>query len=423
MDVGSVYGSYYETAKSYMGLRKEEKQAGFAEKVTDKSQVSSEDMTLEEYKEYFNEKMNSLYTHPSQRNRNDIIDITDAAYKRMQTDPEYEKKILDALAKNKAVNFGNYIPQISYMHIDDTYEKCYGYTQGMKENDGYSGSSSAKGTDAGRQKKARQKELLEEYLEKRAQAKKQQLEMLNKKIAKMELERSRQTQSWNSERQMAKASNAYDANIMMEAELVKNITKGENNGKDKVQEYYEKLCKKFPEITFNTGSSLMSGNENKVVINLSSECLKKMANDPEFAKKVEFNLTGAVPGQNRMFAQAKADNAVIHGVTTVIDADGNASVTCGGMTRTSGSKQNSTILNAEKKQKERLQKKREERKISEEKAAKRRAEKKAQLEKLTEDETFTISATGTDVKSVTQNLLATVSGTSAPTGASFDIKA
>lgn len=72
MDVGSVYGSYYETAKSYMGLRKEEKQAGFAEKVTDKSQVSPEDMTLEEYKAYFNEKMNSLYTHPSQRNRNDM---------------------------------------------------------------------------------------------------------------------------------------------------------------------------------------------------------------------------------------------------------------------------------------------------------------------------------------------------------------
>ena len=238
MEVGSVYGSYYETAKSYMGLRKEEKQAGFAEKVTDKSQVFSEDMTLEEYKEYFNEKMNSLYTHPSQRNRNDIIDITDAAYKRMQTDPEYEKKILDALAKNKAVNFGNYIPQISYMHIDDTYEKCYGYTQGMKENDGYSGSSSAKGTDAGRQKKARQKELLEEYLENRAQAKKQQLEMLNKKIAKMELERSRQTQSWNSERQMAKASNAYDANIMMEAELVKNITKGETMEISNNQSYY-----------------------------------------------------------------------------------------------------------------------------------------------------------------------------------------
>lgn len=215
MDVGSVYGSYYETAKSYMGLRKEEKQAGFAEKVTDKSQVSSEDMTLEEYKEYFNEKMSGLYTHPSQRNRNDIIDITDAAYKRMQTDPEYEKKILDALAKNKAVNFGNYIPQISYMHIDDTYEKCYGYTQGMKENDGYSGSSSAKGTDAGRQKKARQKELLEEYLEKRAQMKEFQQEALEEKIAKQELERSRLTKAWSSKRQMAMASNAYDAKLVL----------------------------------------------------------------------------------------------------------------------------------------------------------------------------------------------------------------
>ena len=133
-------------------------------------------------------------------------------------------------------------------------------------------------------------------------------------------------------------------------------------GKATVREAYEKLCKKFPEITFNTGSSLMSGNENKVVINLSSECLKKMANDPEFAKKVEFNLTGAVPGQNRMFAQAKADNAVIHGVTTVIDADGNASVTCGGMTRTSGSKQNSTILNAEEKPAGKPEEKKEEKK-------------------------------------------------------------
>ena len=80
-------------------------------------------------------------------------------------------------------------------------------------------------------------------------------------------------------------------------------------------------------------------------------------------------------------------------------------------------------MTAEKKQKERLLKKCEERKISEEKAAKRRAEKKAQLEKLTEDETFTISATGTDVKSVMQNLFAAGSGTSAPPGASFDIKA
>ena len=220
MGISGIGQNYYHnnvaTARNTKNVNSTGKNDGFAGTVTEKNPVSPEDMTFEEYKAYFNEKMNSLYTHPSQRNRNDIIDITDDAYKRMQTDPEYEKKILDALAKNKAVNFGNYIPQISYMHIDDTYEKCYGYTQGMKENDGYSGSSSAKGTDAGRQKKARQKELLEEYLEKRAQMKEFQQEALEEKIAKQELERSRLTKAWSSKRQMAMASNAYDANVMTE---------------------------------------------------------------------------------------------------------------------------------------------------------------------------------------------------------------
>ena len=217
MEVGTVYGGYYG-AKGYEGVRKDEKRAdvGFAGKVAEKGTVSPKDMTLDEYKAYFNEKMNSLYTHPSQRGMNWTIDITDAAYKKMQEDPEYEKKILDALAKNKAVDFGGNIPVVAYTHIDDTYEKCYGYTQGMKENVGYSGSSSTKRTDAGREKKARQKELLEEYLEKRAQAKRQQQELLDEKIAKAEQERSRLAKAWSSKQQMAKASSAYESNIMTE---------------------------------------------------------------------------------------------------------------------------------------------------------------------------------------------------------------
>ena len=201
------------------------------------------------------------------------------------------------------------------------------------------------------------------------------------------------------------------------------------NSKDKVQAYYEKLCKKFPNITFNTSSGLMSGNENKVVLNLSSQCLEKMANDPEFAKKVEFNLTGVVQGQNNMFAQAKADNAVIHGVTAVMDADGNVSVTCGGMTRTSGTKQNSSVMNTEKKQKERLEKKREERKALEEKAVKKRAEKRAEEKRVAERQAekkaaaeerletgeYTVNITGAGIK--------TVSSTTAAPVASFEAKA
>ena len=219
MAVSGIGQNYYQSSmvamKSAKSVNSTEKADSFAGKVTEKSSISPEDMTLEEYKKYFNEKMDSLYLHPSQRNMNGVIDITDAAYKRMQTDPEYEKKILDALAKNRAVDFGGYIPEISYMHIDDTWEKCYGYTKGMKENAGYSGSSSEKGVDAGRQKKARQKELLEEYLAKRVLMKEFQQEALNEKTAKQELERNRLTKAWSSKQQMAKASSAYDANIMM----------------------------------------------------------------------------------------------------------------------------------------------------------------------------------------------------------------
>ena len=206
-------------------------------------------------------------------------------------------------------------------------------------------------------------------------------------------------------------------------------TSKSTNSKDKVQAYYEKLCKKFPNITFNTSSGLMSGNENKVVLNLSSQCLEKMANDPKFAKKVEFNLIGVVQGQNNMFAQAKADNAVIHGVTAVMDADGNVSVTCGGMTRTSGTKQNSSVMNTEKKQKERLEKKREERKALEEKAVKKRAEKRAEEKRVAERQAekkaaaeerletgeYTVNITGAGIK--------TVSSTTAAPVASFEAKA
>ena len=70
-------------------------------------------------------------------------------------------------------------------------------------------------------------------------------------------------------------------------------------------------------------------------------------------------MIGAVPGQNWLYAKAKADGAVIHGVTVVMDSDGNVSVTCGGMTRTSGSNQNSGLLNTDRK-KERLEKRRKE---------------------------------------------------------------
>ena len=82
---------------------------------------------------------------------------------------------------------------------------------------------------------------------------------------------------------------------------------------------------------------------------------------------------------------------------------------------------------------EKIKERREEKKAQEEKAAKRHEEKKAEEEKAAERQAekkaveemgeYTISVTGTDVKAVAQKIIAASSGTSAPTGASFDIKA
>lgn len=206
VEQNSVYVSSQMMYSSQVKKQEQVQPGTFASQIK-----SKEDMSLDEYKAYFNEKMNSLYTHPSQRNRNDIIDITDAAYKRMQTDPEYEKKILDALAKNKAVNFGNYIPKISYMHIDDTWEGCYGYTQGMKENDSYiKGNSSKHENNVKKEKEQdREKEFLEEYIEKRIQVHRDMQELRTKEYFKHKEQNAELSRK-------ALAAKAYEQQILEE---------------------------------------------------------------------------------------------------------------------------------------------------------------------------------------------------------------
>ena len=148
-------------------------------------------------------------------------------------------------------------------------------------------------------------------------------------------------------------------------------------------------------------------------VSVSGVFLKKCMNDPEKAKYLEENLA-ALPDC--------ASYAVSHAQGTLtsieyrIDANGNITGILSGTNDPDGK---IARENAERKAKEK--------KAAEEKAAERRKEKKAAERRAERKErmegTFTVSATGTDVKSITQNIVAAVSGTSSPTGGSFDIKA
>ena len=147
---------------------------------------------------------------------NVAINISEEAFKNMKDDPEYREKILLALKRDLTSSFAP---------LEASMVLTVGATAKDYRGDSWSGVNNQSEFYARSQnsfykktsnKKDSQKELLEEYLEKRAQVKKQQ-EMLNEKIAKQEQERSRLLQSWNNERLLSKASDAYEANVITEA--------------------------------------------------------------------------------------------------------------------------------------------------------------------------------------------------------------
>ena len=150
---------------------------------------------------------------------NVAVNISEEAFKNMKAYPEYRAKIMSALQRDLTSSFA---PLKASLLI------TVGATEKDYRGDSWSGPNNdseffARYQDSFFKKtsgqKDRNKELLEEYLEKRAQAKRQQQELLDEKAVKAEQERSRLAKAWNSERQMAAASNAYDANVMTETAI------------------------------------------------------------------------------------------------------------------------------------------------------------------------------------------------------------
>ncbi len=203
------------------------------------------------------------------------------------------------------------------------------------------------------------------------------------------------------------AANYVDTVKKPDSKAAAEVTNASTNSKDKIQAYYEQLCKKFPQINFNTNGGVLPSNSSRITVNLSYDCLKKMANDPEFAKEIEWNLSGEVAANSMVYGWAQRDGVVLGGRTVTYDANGNRQSSCGGMRIANTGNGNSStdkiqkkykeeeerLLKARKKreEKEKIAEKQAEKKAAEEKAAQRRAERKERMKG-----TFTVSATSTD---------------------------
>lgn len=204
------YQSNVATTKNTKNVNSTEK---FALEKTGETKELSEAEEMELFKKEFYEDLSRVTNHRTVSNA--AVNISEAAFKAMKDDPQYREKVLSLIQRDWGDSYAprNCSVLITVGATLNEYRADSWPVGYDSEFDVRSQNSFYKRTS---EKKDRQKELLEEYLEKRMQAKKQQQEMVNEKIAKMELEKSRLSQSWSSERQMAKAADVYDANVMTE---------------------------------------------------------------------------------------------------------------------------------------------------------------------------------------------------------------
>ena len=179
------------------------------------------------------------------------------------------------------------------------------------------------------------------------------------------------------------------------------------NSKDKVQSYYEDLCKRFPQININTNGSVLQGNANKATVNISQACLEKMANDPEFAKEIEWNLSGEAAAHSLINGWAKRDGVEIYGRTVTYDADGNRQSSCGMRTANTDNKgfgiNIKEFQNKYKKEEDNWLNTR--RKEWEEKLAEQRNKDKERWEELIANQNnLQVNLYGTDIESIIKQL-------------------
>ncbi|MCI9052968.1 MAG: hypothetical protein HFI05_13830 [Lachnospiraceae bacterium] len=211
MSISGVGQSYYQNnVATTRNVNNTEK---FALEKTESTRELSETEEMAIFKKEFYAEIDKI---PKDRTKANVaINISEEAFKNMKADPKYREQMLSVIRRDMTGSVAP-APDCSMVITVGATAKDYRADSWSVNNDSefYARSQNSfyKKTS---NKKDRQKKLLEEYLEKRAQVKQQQ-EMLNEKIAKQEQERSRLLRSWNKERLLSKASNVYEANVMTE---------------------------------------------------------------------------------------------------------------------------------------------------------------------------------------------------------------
>jgi hypothetical protein len=160
---------------------------------------------------------------------------------------------------------------------------------------------------------------------------------------------------------------------------------------------------------------------------INSSLLSEAIGDEKTAKWLEYNLS-LIPEtveKTKAMVQERGGQIISYNIT-INGYDSMTAELCTKYEADPGTEKARKELEErikERREEKKEQEKRAEEKAEEEKAAERRAEKKAAEEARAETPDYTVSATGTDIKTVMQSVVSAFLGTSTSTGTSFDIKA
>ena len=163
--------------------------------------VSTQDMTMDEYKQYIYDRISRLPMDPSRRWDNISIHISDDGFEAMKNDPEYEEWVMDYLRQD----FMSYNPWTAV--CGGCY--CVKYIGASPEE--YHGESWYTGYQNGKAESLYQKKSQENFWEQRAERAERLQEQYEKFLDKKALAMRWQKEQMDAEYVAKKAEGASDA--------------------------------------------------------------------------------------------------------------------------------------------------------------------------------------------------------------------
>ena len=185
--------------------------AAQAEVIPDAATAARDQMTMAEYKQFIYDKICQIPIHSSQAGWHWNIEITEEGFEAMKNDPAYEEYVLNAIRIHfsTADPFGSF--RYSILHFGATKQENYSMGWSM-DNPALQESK-----DSFWERKAKRKEQwekqLEEWLDKRAMARRWQQEQLDRAIGMRNAQKRHFRHAAADEEEIPPAADVYEPNI------------------------------------------------------------------------------------------------------------------------------------------------------------------------------------------------------------------